>query len=535
MPSHLPLTVVGGRTLPAILGQGAARHPDRPLLVFEDAAGVVATHSWREMHERSRAVGAHLAGLGVGRGDRIHLHLPNRPEFLLTWFAAAELGASIVPTNTASTPAELAYLLEHAGAQVSVTDAAGAATVEAARATAGATGALVVCERDHLVGLPPAGAAAFAPVHDQDELAVMYTSGTTSRPKGVRITHANYVYAGEVVAAGLRLTSADRFLAVLPLFHANAQYYSTMGTLVAGGTLVLAARFSASRVLGQAVRHRATVASLFAAPIRMILAQEPSARWREHALRVVLFAQRVTPDELARWEALVGAPLLQLYGMTETIGPPLMNPLHGERRHDTIGRPALGYTCRVVREDGTPAAPGEPGQLLVGGIPGVSLMQGYLHDAEGTAAAIQDGWLRTGDVVSVDADGYVTFVDRSGDMIKRAGENVAASEVEAVLLAHPAVADAAVFGIPDPMRDEQVVAYVVTRDGSEATGEQLIAWCADRLSKFRVPEHVEVTPELPRTAVGKVMKHAMREDFLGRTSGPPPVKAGTHQEQEERA
>ena len=520
MALRVPLTAAGGRTLPAILREGAARGPDRVLLVFEDAAGAVTTLSWREARERSRAIAAHLARRGVGRGDRVHLHLPNRPEFLLTWFALAELGAVMVPTNTAATPAELAYIIEHSDARLSVTDAAGAAPVDAARRRAAVDGAILVCEEVDLLGLPPADAAWPAPAAE-DELAVMYTSGTTSRPKGVRVTHANYVYAGAVVAAGLRLAPEDRFLVVLPLFHANAQYYSTMGTLVSGGTLVLLARFSASRILEQAARHRATVASLFAAPMRMILAQEPRPRWREHTLRVVLFAQRLTADELARWDRLIGAPLLQIYGMTETIGPPLMNPLHGERRHDTVGRSVAGYACRVVRDDGSPAGVGEPGELLVGGVPGVSLMKGYLHDSEATAAALAGGWLHTGDIVSLDADGYVTFVDRTKDMIKRAGENVAASEVEAVLLEHPAVADAAVFGVPDAMRDERVVAYVVARSGETARGGELVAWCAERLAPFRVPEHVEVTTELPRTAVGKVMKHTLRADFLGRHTGLP--------------
>jgi crotonobetaine/carnitine-CoA ligase len=525
-----PHTVVGGRSLPAILRDGAARHPDRELLVFEDGAGDVSTYSWRLLHERSLAVAAHLAGLGVRPGDRVHLHLPNRPEFLLTWFAAAQLGAAIVPTNVAATAPELAYILEHAGPRVSVTDTAGARTVRAARELAGVPGAVVVCEQVDLLGLPAAADRTWPLPAPEDELAVMYTSGTTSRPKGVRITHANYVFAGEVVAAALRLTPEDRFLTVLPLFHANAQYYSTMGTLVSGGTLLLASRFSASRILEQAVRLRATVASLFAAPMRMILAQEPVPLWREHALRVVVFAQRLTHDELARWDALVGAPLLQLYGMTETIGPPLMNPLHGERRHDTIGRPVLGYTCRVVREDGSPTDVGEQGELLIGGIPGVSLMQGYLHDPQATASVLADGWLRTGDVVSVDGDGYVTFIDRTKDMIKRAGENVAASEVEAVLLEHPRVLEAAVFGVPDDVRDERVIAYVVTRSGRGADGDELIAWCAERLARFRVPEHIELVSELPRTAVGKVVKHALRADFLDRHTGPSPLKATTQEE-----
>ena len=511
------LTLTSARTLVDVLTNGVADAPERELLVFEAADGEVARWSWAEVDLRARELAAHLRILGVGHGDRVHLHLPNRPEFLFTWFAAAYLGAVIVPTNVAASAHELAYILAHADARLSVTDAAGRDLVIAARELSDVAGPLLDCDEGDLWGRfehalnPGEGAAA-----PGDVLAIMYTSGTTAQPKGVLITHAAYVYSGEVVAAAMRLTPEDRFLVVLPLFHANAQNYSTLGTLVGGGTLVLMSRFSASRILGQAVRHRATVASLFAAPMRMLLAQTPTPDWRAHTLRTVLFAQNLTPSEFARWDALIGAPLQQLYGMTETVGPPTMNPLVGERHVDSIGRPTLGYTCRVVDADGVDVAPGEPGELLVGGVPGLSLMAGYLHNPEATAAALSDGWLHTGDVVIADAAGFLRFVDRQKDMIKRAGENVAASEVEAVLLAHPAVRDAAVVGVPDPIRDEQIIGFVVLVDGAEVAAEELIAWCAERLARFRVPSAVEFVAELPRTAVGKIQKQPLRGEYTKR-------------------
>lgn len=513
------LMTASGRTLHALLRDGALRTPAQPLLVFEDERGSVGTWSWAEVEERSRRLAGLLRGHGISHGDRVHIHLANRPEFLLVWFAAAYLGASIVPTNVAASPHELAYILEHAEAGASVTDGSGRALVARGRELAGpgAGGPLLDCDRGELDAGPeheldPGEAVGAA----GDELAVMYTSGTTAQPKGVLVTQANYVYAGEVVAAALRLTAHDRFLTVLPLFHANAQNYSTMGTLVGGGTLVLMSRFSASRILVQAVRHRATVASLFAAPMRMMLAQPPAPAWRAHGLRAVIFAQNLTAEEYARWDAEIGAPLLQIYGMTETVGPPLMNPLHGVRHPDSVGRPSLGYACRVVRADGTDAAVDEPGELLVAGVPGVSLMAGYLHNPEATAEALHDGWLHTGDVVSADRDGFVRFVDRRKDMIKRAGENVAAGEVEAVLLAHPAVRDAAVVGVPDPVRDERIIGFVVLAAGGAVAPEELIGWCAERLAAFRVPSAVELTDRLPRTAVGKIQKHLLRDAFLRR-------------------
>lgn len=508
------LTAASGRTVRELLRQGAERHPGRVLIVVEDRDGETSSLSWSQVLDRARVLAALLAEAGVGRGDRVHVHLPNRVEFLLALFAAAELGASIVPTNTGASADEIAFILDHAGVGPSIVDAGGRAVVDAARGACGRTGPVLVCEDLDLLARPSRTLATDVDVTPADDLAVMYTSGTTSRPKGVRITHANYVWAGEVVAGAVRITPEDRVLTVLPLFHANAQLYTTMGALVAGATMVLLPRFSASRFLEQAARHRVTVASLFAAPIRMLLARsEQRHDVLRHRLRVVLFAQNLSDDDLARWEDEVGAPLVQLYGMTETIGPPVINPLGGDRRPHTIGRVSLGYACRVVRDDGEAAREGDVGQLLVSGVPGVTLMRGYLDDQPATDAALPDGWLRTGDVVRLESDGYLSFVDRDKDMIKRAGENVAASEVELVVAAHPGVAEVAVFGVPDPIREQQIVAAVVPVDGAELRVEELEAWCRERLATFRVPGRFVLRQALPRTAVGKVQKGVIRDEL----------------------
>jgi crotonobetaine/carnitine-CoA ligase len=498
-------TPASQRTVADLLRDGASRHPDRTFLVYEDPDGVELSFTWQDVIEHASGMARVLADAGARPRDRVHLHLGNRPEFLFAWFGAALGGFSIVPTNTASTAEDVAFITGHAQTKLSVTE-------EAYLDTVPAEAPILCCERDRLVeAVSPDDGNAFPA--SADELAIMYTSGTTSRPKGAIVSHANYLFAGEVVSKALCVTPGDRLIVALPLFHANAQYYSTMGALTAGATLILLPRFSASRYVDQCIAHEATVGSLFSAPIRMILAQDARPHWHEHSLRVVLFAQNLREADLAKWERDVGAPLLQIYGMTETIGPPLMNPTWGERRADTVGRVSLGYSCRVVDESGNDVELGDQGELLVGGIPGVSLVTGYLDDEEATAAAIGDGWLRTGDVVRVDEHGHFSFVDRTKDMIKRAGENVAASEVEAVLLAHPVVSEAAVLGVPDEMRDEAIIAFaVLTGDGT--TVDDLRSWCAERLAKFRVPSDVVIVPALPRTAVGKVQKHVLRAEYL---------------------
>lgn len=467
------------------------------------------TTTWGGLAGRVSATAGALHRLGVRAGDRFHVHLANCPDFYDLWFAAAALGAAIVPSNPLSTPDELAYLISHAGCTLSLTSADLLPVVE----KAGATQVVDVGEAWIEPGDTAPGPS---PAQPSDVLGVLYTSGTTSRPKGVLITHAAYLHCGDVVAGHLRLRPDDRQLVVLPLFHGNAQYYSTMSALVTGASIALAPRFSASRWSEQAATLGATVASLFAAPIRMILAAQPTAHDAGHALRVALFAQNLTDAQLAEFERRFAVPLVQLYGMTETVVPPTINPLYEQRRGASIGRAVLGARLRIVDAEGVDVAPGDAGELLVGGEPGRTLMAGYLDNPEATASTLVNGWLRTGDTVRADVDGYLHFVDRRKDMIKRAGENVASGEVERVVNDHPAVFESAAVGVPDAMRDEAIHVFVVLHEGAAATEDELLAHCRERLAKFKVPDVVELVSELPRTSVGKVQKHLLRSEKEGR-------------------
>jgi len=509
-------TICGWRTVPGLLEHRARAAPEDEALIFDDLEGGVRRWSWAELAADTLRCARALEGLGVGRGDAVHVHLGNCPEFLLAWFALARLGAVMVPTNPQASPAELAYLLGHSGARLSLTSAALRASVEGLRGRCPRLGEVIACDRgalaERLAAEPPEPPAA-PPPGPHEVAAILYTSGTTSHPKGVQVTHANYVYAGETVAKAIRLAPEDRHLVVLPLFHGNAQYYSTMSALVSGAGLALMARFSASRYFAQARRHGCTVGSLFAAPMRMLLAQPERPGEGEHRLRVVLFAQNLTEVQLAEWQRRFGAPLLQLWGMTETMAPPLMNPIDGERRNMTLGLPALGYEVELVDEAGRAVAPGEVGQIVVRGIPGETLMAGYLANPEATAEALRDGWLWSGDTARLDEAGYFRFVDRAKDLIKRAGENVSASEVEAVLALHPEVFECAVVGVPDPLRDQAIVAFVVAREGCAPGAEALIEWCRERLAPFRVPERIVFREALPRTSVGKIQKHLLRAEL----------------------
>jgi carnitine-CoA ligase len=512
-------TIVGNRTLRQLLEYRAATIPDKTFVTYDDLEGGVTRLSYAQFDAQVNRSAHALLALGINKGDKINIHLPNCLEFLYLWFGAAKIGVVVMPTNILSVPAELEYLVSHSESRLIFTQARYLATITEVQQQCPNVEKVIICgegatspntlDFSALQAEQPRNAPS-GEVTPLDDVSILYTSGTTSRPKGVQITNANYIYAGETVAKAIRLTPDDHHLIVLPLFHANAQYYSTMSALVVGASIVLMARFSASSYFDSCIAHNCTVGSLFAAPIRMILARERRSEHLSNQLRVVLTAQNITAAQLEEWAERFGAPLLQLYGMTETMGPPLMNPMDYERRNLSIGLPAPGYEVELVDEAGEPVPQGEVGQILVHGQPGWSIMKGYFKNPEATAQTIRQGCIWTGDNAYQDSNCYFHFVDRAKDMIKRAGENVAASEVEAVILQHPKVFDCAVIGVPDPLRDEAIKAFVVLYKEEQATAEEIIEWCRSRLAKFRVPEFVEFRTELPRTSVGKIQKHILR-------------------------
>ena len=482
----------------------------RSFASYEDPDGRLMTVTYRVQVDRSLRAAAVLRQLGVHRGDRVHVHLSNCPEFVDLWLGANAIGAVLVPTNPLSTVDELAHFLSDSGASASITDDALYDRVKEA-----ITPGIRVLTRSELQRKAAEASATHpTPALGTDLAAILYTSGTTSRPKGVLITNENYVAVGRACAQHYSVSVDDRWLVVLPFFHANAQYYCTMSALAVGASVAIMPSFSATKFGAQARRHNATLASLFAAPIRMILAQPESRHDKHSRIRTTMFAQAITQEQALEFERRFTTRLIHGYGMTETVLPPTLNPVSADRRYDSMGRTIPGARLRIVAEDGTDVPDGEPGELLVGGSMGQTIANGYWRNRDATARTFANGWLHTGDVVRRDAEGFYYFVDRTKDMIKRAGENVAAGEVERVVNEHPSVFECAAIGVPDEVRDEQIVVYVVIGHGHSFDETSLLHWCAQRLSKFKVPGSFVPVDELPRTAVGKIRKVELRERAL---------------------
>ncbi|MFD4834186.1 class I adenylate-forming enzyme family protein [Streptomyces uncialis] len=491
----------------------AAALPGTTFLVWEAPDGSVTRWTYGAFDELVARVAGGLRERGVVRGSRVGVALPNCPAYVALWLALARLGAAMVCSDPSARAPEFAEQLRRTGARLGFCGPEQYAEYRRGASAAGATAYEVPIgdvELSTLTGEQPVRES--ESVAD-DVLGLMFTSGTTAAPKCVMVTQANYVFAGEVMAAASALRTTDRQLVVLPLFHANAQYYSFAPAITSGASVALMPGFSASGLLGQAARHRATHLSLFAAPIRMVLARGAtpvSGLCVTHCW----YAQNVTDEQYERFAALIGCRPRQLYGMTETVPAVLTNGAVGPQPR-SMGVPTLG--CRVTVRDpdsGRTVKAGEEGEVFVGGEPGRTLFAGYLDDPVTTAASFPfgDGWFATGDRARVDARGRFFFAGRRGDVLKVSGENVSLVEVEAVLADHPAVLEAAVVGEPDPVRDEVPVAYVVAvPDCAPDALDDLAAWCARRLAKSKRPVRFERVPELPRTSVGKIRKFRLTE------------------------
>ncbi|MFC8127389.1 o-succinylbenzoate--CoA ligase [Streptomyces sp. NPDC057302] len=497
----------------------ARKTPHRTALTHEGR-----TISYADLHTRVLRLAHALRARGVRRGDRVAYLGPNHPAFLETFFATGTLGAVFVPLNTRLTASELAYQLADAGARTLIHSPTHAGAVAELRQAAIQVDLVVEVGADYeefTAHSAPAEEPLDEAVGGDDVCLLMYTSGTTGRPKGAMLTHANLTWNAVNVLIDADLTTDTVALVSAPLFHAAALGMLTLPTLLKGGHCVLVESFDPAQTLGLVERHR--VNTMFGVPTMYEhLTREP--RWQGadlSSLRILMCGGAPVPTPLIEAYAKRGLAFQQGYGMTEAApGVLYLDAEHAERKAGSAGVPHFFTDVRVVRPDLSPAAIGETGEVLVRG-PHVTA--GYWQLPDESAAAFADGWFRTGDAARVDDDGFVTIADRLKDMIISGGENIYPAEVESALLAHPDVVECAVIGVPDARWGEVPRAVVVAREGTDPAPDDVLGFLSGRLAKYKIPKSVVSVRALPRTASGKLHKPSLRRDHGGTQ---PPTSEG---------
>ena len=488
-------------TVPDWLAQRAASTPGRVAVL-----GPGTRWSFAELSRRAGAVARHLRAEDIRPGDRVALLGWNSAAYAAAVHGIARTGAMLAPLNARLAPAELARQLDDLGAAALVYDAAsGALARELTRA------------RHELAAVPLEEAVAGEPLPDPPEpvdLAavhtIVYTSGTTGRPRGAMLTWGNHLWSAVASALHLGLREDDRWLACLPLFHVGGLSLLFKSVLY-GMPLVMHESFDPERANRAIDTEGVTVVSVVAAMLQRML-DARGKRPYPRTLRCVLLGGGPAPLPLLEACARLRVPVAQTYGLTEAASQvATLPPGEAPGRLGSSGRPLMGTELRVIADDGTEAAPGKPGTILVRG---PTVMVGYWNQPEATAAAIRDGWLHTGDLGYLDAAGYLYVLDRREDLIISGGENVYPAEVEAVLMAHPAVSEAAVVGVPDSRWGQAVAAAVVLKPGARADEEEVRAFCRSRLAGYKTPSSIRFVHALPRTAAGKVQRGVLRRRWI---------------------
>jgi len=465
--------------------------------------------TYEELDERSARVAGLLAARGVQPGDRVGVMLPNVPQFPMIYYGVLRAGAVVVPMNPLLKAREVEYYLDDSGAGLIF--AWHAVAAEAAKG-AEAAGAGFVCvepaELDRLLNdhAPETGVSSRA---DDDTAVILYTSGTTGRPKGAELTHANLARNAAVAATTLfHVEPDDVIMGCLPLFHSFGQTCGLNAAVSSGACLTLLPRFDPGKALEVIQRDKVTVFEGVPTMYVALLHHPHRGEVDVSSLRVCVSGGAALPVEVLRgFERTFGCVILEGYGLSETSPVASFNHPDRERKPGSIGTPIEGVEMRLVDPLGADVPTGEVGEIA---IRGHNLMKGYWQREQATCEAVPDGWLRTGDLARQDEDGYFFIVDRKKDLIIRGGYNVYPREIEEVLYEHPAVAEAAVVGIPHPTHGEEVGAAVVLKRGADVTPAELRAFCKERVAAYKYPRHVWLEAALPKTATGKLLRREVQ-------------------------
>ena len=501
-----------------LIERRAAETPHAPFLVAPDS-GIELDYA--ALAGACAKLGRRLAGLGIGAGERVAFLLDNGAQACLLFLGTMHAGRVTVPVNAVAGPLQMRHVIEHSQARVVFVGAEHRARLD--EVLAGMDPVPLVIDVDEHEGPRwPAAASddSTPPPHAGQHALLLYTSGTTGLPKGAELSHANVLAGGANTVAAHRLGAEDRALCVLPLYHINGEIVTVMGPLASGGSVVMPQRFRASRFWDLAARYHCTWLSVVPTIVSYLLdraGDEPYRFGSDERLARLRFARcasaALSPSTHEAFERTFGLPMIETMGLTETCAAILSNPLPPAPRK--IGSPgiAFGNEVRVTDASGRECAVGEPGELVVRG---PNVLARYFRNEAATASAFRDGWFRTGDLGYRDEDGYFFITGRLKELIIKGGENIAPREIDDVLYRHPAVLEAAAFGVPHAAYGQDVLACVALRDGHAASETELRAFCEQHLGRYKTPTRIHFMRELPKGPSGKIQRLKLPELIAGR-------------------
>jgi long-chain acyl-CoA synthetase len=492
--------------LGSILEAAAASRPEHAAIRLNEQ-----TLSYREIDRAARGVATSLRARGIGPGDTVALMIPNVPEFTIGYFGILYAGCTVVPLNVLLTAPEVHYHLEDSGACLLLAHPLFADPAAAGAASAGVPVVRAGGEGDDTI----AAMAAAEPLErlhatqPGDTAVVLYTSGTTGKPKGAELTHSNLlINCALVVPRLLPFGPEEVALATLPLFHSFGQTVIQNAMISVGATFTLLPRFDPKDAFEIIQRDRVTLFAGVPTMYFALLHHDGADAYDVSSLRYCMAGGAAMPvDVMHAFEARYPVQVLEGYGLSETSPVASFNMLDRPRKPGSIGYPVWGVEMGIFDDEDRPVADGEPGEICISGH---NIMKGYLRRPEATAEAIRDGWFHSGDIGVRDADGSYRIVDRKKDMILRGGFNVYPREVEEVLYAHEAIIEAAVIGVPHESHGEEVKAVVALGPGRELSAENVIAYCKERLAAYKYPRIVEFSDGLPKGPTGKILKRELR-------------------------